>query len=910
MTKPLQAGDSLTHYRIVSKLGEGGMGEVWRARDTKLGREVALKVLPEAFTVDPERTARFEREAKVLASLNHPNIAQIYGLEIQDETRALVMELVEGATLAERLERSALPLAEALAIARQIAEALEEAHERGIVHRDLKPANIKLTADDKVKVLDFGLAKALDNEVAAASGSSASQLAQSPTLTFGATQMGMILGTAAYMSPEQAAGKPVDRRADIWAFGVVLWEMLTGRRLFEGESVPETLGAVFRHEIEFDALPPTTPPAVRRLVERCLERDPKLRLRDIGEARIALAQPLAAGVEPVPRDRVGKPQPPPATADWKRSAPWAVVAIVLGLAGVWGPRLWSSKPAASEPLPLTAFGVELPPGHVLAAGEAPVLDLSRDGRLLVFEADGPSGRQLFRRRLDRVGVEPVAGTGGAVQPFLSPDGRWVGFFSGSRLAKVPFDGGSPVELATVSAYRGATWVEDGWIVYTATYSSGLVKVREAGGTPEPLTELDAARSERTHRWPAAVPDTPWVLFTVGVSNTPSFYDDSRIDAVRLDTGERKTVYEGAWMARFAPPATLLLQRRSSLVALDFDPASAEVRGSERPLLEGVGGEPSSGAGYFAAGAGATLAYVPGDALSTEKVLALVDREGHETVLPAPAKNYWYPRFSPDGRFLALDVGGGQGADDDIWLYELASGRLSRFTFTSSSLVPVWTPDGRWIVYGSASGERTGWLLRKRADGVGDEERILHIDEDMVLPNGFLPDGKSLVYGHSTTEIKLAVASMSGGKSSPLVVARENQWGAAVSPDGRYLAYTSTETGVQEVFVSTLPEGAGKWQVSTEGGQQPVWSRDGRRLSFVLDDALWEVDVELGPTFRSGAPRPLPRGPYVLRTPPLRNYDVGPDGRFVVVRRRTDVAPQRHLEVLLGWQRKLAPGATR
>ena len=902
-------GTRLGPYEITAKLGEGGMGVVWKAKDFHLGREVALKLLPAGFTADPERAARFAREAKVLASLNHPNIAQIYGLEASGESRALVMELVEGPTLAERLEKGSLPLDECLSIARQIAEALEEAHEKGIIHRDLKPQNVKVTADDKVKVLDFGLAKALD-PVSGASGvgPSASQLAHSPTLTFGATQMGVILGTAAYMSPEQAAGKAVDRRADIWAFGVVLWEMLSGRRLFDADSVPETLGAVFRQPIDFDALPATTPPAVRRLVERCLEREPKLRLRDIGEARIALGQPLGATIESVARERAAAP-PARARSDWKQMLPWALVAVVLGSVWVWGPRLRPSTRPAPEPLPLTAFGVQLPDGYVLAADEAPVLDLSRDGRQLVFVAEGPNGRQLFLRRLERAAVEPIPGTAGASHPFFSPDGRSLGFFADGRIRKLALDSGSLVDVVGVNAYRGASWTDDGWILFTQTYSGGLSRVRDTGGRAQPLTTLDAARNERTHRWPTALPGSPWIVFTVGVSNSPNSYDDARIDAVNAATGERKTLFEGAWMARFAPPATLLVQRRASLLAVPFDPASAERTGAERTVLDNVGGETSSGAGYFAAAAGGVLALVPTDALVEDAEVVIVEPDGATTRLPLPEKRYWYPRFSPDGRSLALDIGSGQGGDDEIWRYDLASHGLSKLTLATGSTVSAWSPDGAWIAYSGGKGERVHVVFRKRIDGTADELRV-HRGTDLVSVTDWTRDGRALICTDLVGELGLYLVPLAGGESRRIVAATGGQYAAAFNPSGRFLAYASVETGTDEIFVSTFPEGGGKWQISSDGGQVPVWTRDGRNVLYVRGDAIWAVDVETAGGFRAGVPRELRRGPYLLRTAPWRNYDVGPGGRLVFVSRRTDVPAPRQLEILLGWQSKLAAPAGR
>jgi len=897
-------GSRLGPYEVTAKLGEGGMGEVYRATDTKLHRDVAIKVLPEAFTEDKERLQRFEREAQLLAQLQHPNIASIYGLEESGSTRALVMELVEGPTLADRLEQGSLSIDESLSVARQIAEALEEAHEKGIVHRDLKPQNIKASLAGKVKVLDFGLAKAMDPVGTASGAPSASQLAASPTLTLGATVQGVILGTAAYMAPEQARGMPVDKRADIWAFGVVLWEMLAGETLFAAETVTDTLADVLRRKIDLDRLPAETPAAVRRLVARCLERNPKERLRDIGEARIALEHPG----EPAPRSADGAAAP--RTSAWRRFLPWGVAAAGLGLAllsSIAGRE--SGTPTTRAASSLVAFGVRLPEGLVLAGRDVPVMDLSRDGRTLVFVGDGEDGQKLYRRSFDRVGIEVIQGTEGAADPFLSPDARWVGFYAGGRVRKVALEGGSPVVLATVNADRGATWTDRGWIVFTDSYTGGLFRVREAGGSSEPLTELDPKRSERTHRWPTQIPGTPWVLFSVGISASPSFYDDARIEAVNLDTRERHTVYEGAWMARYAPPDHLLLQRRGSLVELGFDPAAARAEGQERLVLEGVGGEASSGAGYFAAGAGEALAYVPAEALTDEKAVALVAPGGEEKLLPLPARNYWYPRFSPDGRRLAIDIGSGQGTDDDIWLYELGTERFSRFSFTRPSVHPAWTPDGRWIAYGGAGPSRASTLFRKRSDGTGAEEKIW-TGNDVVLPIDWTIDGGAVAVTNTIGELDAYLVTLGSGEARELAPAPGSTWGTDFSPDGRYMAYTSNESGRAEVIVSTFPEGDGKWQVSVDGGMAPVWSRDGSRLYFIKDDATWSLDVETEPTFRAGTPVEVLRGPYILNTAPFRNYDVGPDGRFVFVRRRTDVQAPRQLEVLVGWTSKLPEGSVR
>ena len=920
-------GARLGPYEITAKLGEGGMGEVYRATDTRLKREVAIKVLPAAFTEDQERLARFEREAQLLAQLNHPNIAQIYGLETSGETRALVMELVEGPTLAERLESGAFSLTESLSFAQQIALALEEAHDKGIIHRDLKPQNIKASSEGKAKVLDFGLAKAMD--AAAGSTAAGADLARSPTLmnsptltAVHGTQLGVILGTAAYMSPEQAAGKSIDKRTDIWAFGVLLWEMLTGRRLFEAESVAETLGAVFRQPLDLDALPASTPAAVRQLVARCLERDPKARLRDIGEARIALTAALAAAIgtgataggfpASTPPQSTARPVPEgPSMARW-----WPWLAAVLATVAAFAIVALIVKTRGSGSLPdaesaatgrQIAVAVAPPAGHVLAAGDAPILDLARDGSAVAFEAEGPDGRQLFLRRIDRAEVVPIAGTLGASHPFFSPDGRALGFFDKGRIRKVALAGGPVSDVASINANRGATWTDSGWIVYTQTFNTGLLRVREAGGRAEPVTTLDPKGTERSHRWPTAIPGTPWVLFTVGVSNSPNFYDDSRIDAVNLQSGERKPVFDGAWMARFAPPATLLVQRRGALLALPFDPVTAEVRGEERLVLDNVGGEPSSGAGFFAGGEGGTLAYVPTEALVGETTVVIVEADGALTRLPLPEKRFWYPRFSPDGRSLILDVGSGQGADDELWRYDFAPQRLSRVSFVAGSALASWSPDGEWIAYTGGTAERSSKVFRKRVDGSAGEELVWD-GQDLASASDWTPDGRAIIGTDLRGELGLYYVPIDGGEARRILAAPGGQYSAAFDPSGRFLAYSSIETGVDEIFISTYPEGGGKWQISTDGGQMPVWTRDGKSVLYVKGDTLLAVDIETAGGFRSATPRELRRGPYILRTAPFRNFDTGPGGRLALVTRRTDVPAKRQVEVLVGWDRPPAAPA--
>ncbi len=592
-----------------------------------------------------------------------------------------------------------------------------------------------------------------------------------------------------------------------------------------------------------------------------------------------------------------------APARWKASLPWALLALAFGTSWLWIPRLRSTSTAVAAPDRLLAISVAAPANHVLASDETPVLDLSRDGTRLAFEAEGPEGRQLYLRRIDRAEVTPIEGTRGASQPFFSPDGRSLGFYVDGRIRKLALDGGAVTDVANVNSYRGATWTESGWIVFTQTYSSGLSKVRESGGRAEPLTSLDRAKGERTHRWPWAIPGTPWVLFTVGSAGSPNSYDDARIEVVNVESGERKVIFEGAWMARFAPPATLLLQRRATLLALPFDARSATRTGAEQVLLDNVAGEPSSGAGFFAAGQGGVLAYVPADALIEQSQVVIVEADGSVAALPLPEKHYWYPRFSPDGRSLALDIGSGQGGDDEIWRYDFASRGMSRITFVAGSALPVWSPDGAWIAYTGGSQERVHKVFRKRVEGAADEI-VAWNGTDLNVACDWTRDGREILVSDLRGEMGLYRVPIGGGQEQRIVAAPGGQYGGALDPSGRFVAYTSIETGTDEIFVATFPDGQEKWQVSTDGGQVPVWSRDGRSVLYSRDGAIWSVDVDTASGFRAGTPRELRRGPYVLRTAPFRNFDAGPGGRLALISRRTDVAAPRQLEWLVGWEAKL------
>jgi serine/threonine-protein kinase len=893
----LAAGTTLAHYRITAELGAGGMGEVWRAEDSKLGREVALKVLPEEFAKDPERMARFEREAKVLASLNHPNIATLYGLESVEpgagsgaEVTFLAMELVEGEDLSERINRGPVPVEEAVAIALQIAEALEAAHEQGIVHRDLKPANIKLAEDGSVKVLDFGLAKAWESETGDVSSS------LSPTVTH-ATAAGVILGTAAYMSPEQARGQRVDRRADIWAFGVVLWEMLTGRKLFEGNTVSDVLASVLKDAPDLEAVPSSTPAALRRLLARCLDKDPKNRLQWIGDARLELleardANGLERAEDPgqVRRTKLG----------W---LPWAVAAAAVVAALSIGLR-----PSERLETPLIRFTVGLGEERNLSFIDQPILAISPDGRSIAMTAsDLESARDvILLRRLDQNDVVQLEGTEGTGEMFFSPDGSSLAFFADGKLKRTFINGGSVVSLADAPNPRGGAWLPDGSIIFAPEYAGGLWRISEGGGQPELVVDVDADRNERTFRFPHATPDGELVLFTIGSLDSPNNYDDAVIAVYSFRTNEIVTVIERANMARFVGRDRIVFARSGDLYAVDFDPNSLKTVAEAVPVIEDVGGDPSSGAGYFSIANNGTITWLAGAVTAADALLTVVDGSGQAERLPLSPRGFHQPRFSPDGTQIAFTVGEGySGVAGDVWVYDLQDQGLNRLTFGGNQLYPLWLPGTRHIAFLSYASNAA--IFAKAADGSGAEVRLTPDDGSALFPESATPDGRTIAYTRvgQTSDIYLATEG-----EEPRLFEKQASV-PTISPDGRWIAYGSPGAGTASVYVRPL-EGDGKWQVSPGLGNYPRWSGDGRRIFYIdiglAKRPLMVVDVAAGEGFSVGPPRVALESlgtAYVTSTAPALNYDVAPSGdRFVFVEfeRRAQAAAQ--IEVALNWAQHL------
>jgi Tol biopolymer transport system component len=852
----LNAGVRFGPYEIVAPLGAGGMGEVYRARDTDLGRDVAIKVLPAVFTNDAARVARFEQEAKILASLNHPRIAQIYGLARGAGMTALAMELVEGSTLAERIARGALPVEEALEIATQIADALEAAHERGIVHRDLKPANIKLAADGTVKVLDFGIAKALDTRELSGPGPAA-------LTTPAETQAGFVLGTAAYMSPEQARGKPVDQRTDIWAFGCVLYEMLTGEAAFLGEDVTSTLARVLEARANLGALPARVSPAVRRTLELCLEKDARKRLSDVRDVRLALAGAFIPALPERPLRR--------------RALPFAAT-LILG-AVLAGAYVASLRPAAA---PVQA-GTALPVSRLLITPPAtapltnlPDLDLtiSPDGDRIAYWAQQPdSGSvEIYVRELDALEARAIPGTAHTAQGtrnlFFSPDGKSIGYRSSDgALVSVAIDGRPPVRIIERVGpnFVGGWWGTDN----SVTLSSGprLERVSAAGGgAAEPLME---ARSQGGVASPVLLPGGRAVLFHV-------FGDSAgdRVAVLDLDTGEEKTVVEGGSNPAYLDTGHVVFARGDTLMAVAFEPSELATTGEPVALVQGIR-RATGGATDYALSANGTLVYVPGTAeAGADAAVVWVDRAGQVTgrAVPELVTNPRDPRLAPDGQRLLLVTG--PENDGDLWSYDLRGRPPIPLALPNDNRFPVWSPDGRQVAFLSVG----GGVMTLASDGTERAPRLFRTDN--VSPQNWSAAGE-LILVRATGDIA-ATPDTPTGELRDIVASASAEIDPALSPDGRWLAYISDRTGQSEIWVQSYPDGV-PVRVSSTGGLEPLWSADGRELFYRQGDVVMTVAIEAGAEFSFAAPQPLFSGPYILRPASgARAYDVGRDGRFLMI----------------------------
>ena len=904
---PLTPGTRLGPYEIQSTVGMGGMGIVYRATDTALGRSVAIKVLPDAFVHDAERLARFEREARTLAALNHPNIAHIYGLETSTGVHALVMELVEGPTLAERIAQGAIPVEEAIVIARQMAEALEAAHEQGIIHRDLKPANVKVRDDGVVKVLDFGLAKALEPAGTIPSAS------QSPTITTPAmTQAGVILGTAAYMSPEQAKGRTADKRSDIWAFGCVLYEMLTGKRAFDGEDIADTLAAVLRGDADWAALPREVPPSIVTLLKRCLEKDRRRRIADIAAAQFVLAEQGAPTVPASPATTELKPQ-------LGRNHVTLVTAVLL-TAILTIAVVWLLRPRAAASPPLVRFNFSLPEGQQFTGITRQVVAISPDGTQIVYTANN----RFYRKPVDELESQVIPGTDLLVanNPAFSPDNHWIAFHatSDSTIKRVPLAGGSPTTIVQSSSMTGMSWSEG--IVF-ARASEGIFVVSPNGGKPEQIVRLE---NDEAAWGPQILPNGNAVLFTVAKnrSSAADRWDNAQIVVQSLTSRERKTVVEGGSDARYLPSGHLVYAVSGSLFAVRFNLSTRTTAGERVPILAGVRRSVgfNSGTAQFSVSDTGSLVYVPGslNTAANQRTLVISDQSGTTTSLKLTPGAYVHPRVSHDGARLAVGTDDGQEAN--IWIYDLAgTSAIQRLTLEGRNRYPVWSADGQRVAFQSDRQGDQG-IFWHRADGVGAVERLTTAPQNAShIPESFSPDGKHLLFTelkggnyilHDLTMDNKTTAAFGNVKST-------EPTGAVFSPDGHWVAYASTARARElyspdrGIFIQPFPATGAIYQIpKVRIDYHPTWSPDGKTIFYVASVAqpLVAVAVRTQPSVTFGSPTQLPQTvprPTLL-SGAFRGYDILPDGRLIAVIPGSDQeaagALRPEIRVVLNWFEEL------
>jgi eukaryotic-like serine/threonine-protein kinase len=877
----LASGTRLGSYEVVAQIGAGGMGEVYQAHDTKLGRNVAIKVLPEAFAHDPERLSRFQREAKMLASLNHPNIATIHGLEQSGGTSYLVMELVSGETLQERVKRDgALPIEEALAIAKQMAEALEAAHEKNIIHRDLKPANVKMTPEGMVKVLDFGLAKAFEGDMMT------ENMSNSPTLSRAATMQGVILGTAAYMSPEQARGKAVDKRTDIWAFGCVLYELLTGEQAFHGEDVTDILAAVVRAEPNWQGLPEATPLKVRDLLRRCLQKDKTLRLRDAGDARIEIHEALAA---PVPAETVAA----------QRQLPLGWIALAAILLLTLGTLSFTHFSETAQPQRTARFQIPLPDKTSTV-----IFQLSPDGRALAFSAiEGCRGR-LWVRPIDSLVARAVPGTEDANYPFWSPDSAYIGYFVPGKLKKVALAGGPPQTICDAPDGRGGTWNGEGVIVFSPGPGSALARVSAAGGVPTTLTKLRTP--DELLRFPMFLPDNQHFLY-LSSSGKP---ETNGINVGSLDGAPPVRILSDESSAAYAPSeasggnGVVLFRREGTLMGVPFDPRRLRTTGDVFPIAEDVGIFGNVNAAAFSVSHSGVLAYSTGELLggTQSRELAWMDRAGKrlgDVGQPGKISNM---ALSPDERRILFTLFNVAGVASDIWLLDVERGVPTRFTFRPGlSGGGIWSPDGSTSVF--EYNNRA--IYRKPTNGTGKEELLLTGGINN-RPLDWSRDGKFVVYqsygGATGTDLWL-LPLQEDHKAVPYLQTPFNEGNAQFSPDGRWMAYASNESGQPQVYVQAIPASGAKWQISPTGGDQPRWQRGGKELFYIsADRKLTAVSVKSETAFETGVPQPLFDLDPIY--PPINGrfaYQPTADGQRFLILANVSGAVAPPITIVLNWQ---------
>ena len=919
---PLETGTRVGVYEVTGKLGEGGMGEVYRAHDTTLDRDVALKVLSEAFTADPDRLARFQREAKVLASLNHPNIGGIHGLESAGETQALVLELIEGPTLADRIAEGPIASDEALTIAGQMAEALETAHEQGIVHRDLKPANVKLRPDGTVKVLDFGLAKAVTSDGSVSSGSNA------PTMSItGATQMGMVVGTAAYMAPEQARGKSVDQRADVWAFGVVLLEMLTGQRVFHGDDVSLTLAKVLEGEPKWENLPNDVTPRVEKLLRRCLKKDPKQRIHAIGDARLALDGAFETAAIHSETSSASSENKFPFLQNPIGVSVGALVLLLLGGVVVWS--VTGNMPDIERPVTRASIGLAADDTFSLPGRR--VLGISPNGQYMAYQANF----QLYLRAMDQMSGSPIRGTEGTgasnagSSTAFSPDSEWVAFFHENQIKKVAVTGGAPIALGEAVRPWGLSWGDDD-NVYFGQGTAGISMVAATGGISEVIVTVDEGEQAQS---PELLPGGEWLLFTHLVPGAVS-WSDSQIVMQSLVTGERRILVNGGTDGRYVPTGHIVYAQEGTLLAVRFDVETYEVTPGPVPLVEDVAMAGFTGSAHFSIADSGVLAYVSASSLGTDisrldRVLALVDRTGRTERLDLPSNQYVGPRLSPNGSRLAVEAA--DGDESVIWTYELSGERaMQRLTVDGNSFRPLWSPDGERIAFAS---DRDGpiSLYWRNSDGSGVPQRLTTAEEGTAhWPEAWSPDGQTLIYKIEKSngggwnllinEMDLWTLSLDNpddqqpfaNESFPVL-----EIGGSFSPDGDWFAYTIGDgpANTYEIWAQPFPPTGERRRISQEFGVMPLWTQDGTELFYRpisgpggVRLSLRSIGVSTTPSFTFSQEQDVAIGDF-LSFPYYRSFDATPDATQMLVvlpadQTNTNEVSRAEINLVLNWFEEL------
>ena len=876
----IDAGKRLGPYEILSPIGAGGMGEVYKAKDTRLERTVAIKVLPSHMSSSEEVRQRFEREAKTISQLSHPHICALYDVGNQDGVEYLVMELLEGETLADRISRGPLPAEQVLRYGIEMADALDKAHRQGIVHRDLKPGNVMLTKSG-VKLLDFGLAKIVE-PVSPQSG-----LTSLPTMAHAQnlTQEGTILGTFQYMAPEQLEGKEADGRTDIFAFGAVLYEMATGRKAFSGTSQASLISAIMKEEpAPIATLQPMTPPALDRVVRTCLAKDPEERWQSAHDIKSELAWIAQAG------SQAGVAAPVVAYRRRRDRLGWGVAGAaagaILAAAATWG--VLASRPAASRPV--TRVALPIPAGDTFVTDNYLTLAISPDGRRVVYVGRRADKRHLFLRALDAAEAAPIAGTEGAYSPFFSPDGQWLGFWGDGKIKKVSLSGGAPVTVCDCGLsdrMLGATWGADDTIVFTQRWAGGLFRVSAAGGAPQPVTKVTMKDQDRGHLWPDLLPDGKSVLFTVFTGGS---LEDYAIAVAPLATGEPRVLIKGGTFGRYTASGHILYARGATLFAVPFDAKRLEVTGAPFPVAEGVFQNTNGGAGYAVSKNG-TLLYAGGGVLLPERSLVWVDRQGAVTPVAAIKRPFSDPSLSPDGKRVAVTV---EAQTYDVWVLDVDRDTLTRLTFGKDDGNAVWSPDGKRVAYQSSQAGSYNIYIRP-SDGSGSEERLTS-DQDASAPLAFSADGKLLVFQKTRAGVpEIWVHSFEKGSSPrPMLQGPFRHEAGVLSPDGRWLAYQSNESGKTEVYVTAFPGPGGKWQISTDGGRNALWSPDGGEIFYRKDKKVMRVAVTASPSFSASRAELLFEGDY-------EGWDIARDGkRFLMVKDETAESAPKHLNLFLDW----------